>query len=46
MLRLTEMPAILVETEFLTNPGQLEFLASIETRHLLAVAIADGIEAP
>jgi N-acetylmuramoyl-L-alanine amidase len=45
VLRLTNMPGILVETEFLTNPTQLQFLADAQNQHLLAVAIADGIEA-
>jgi N-acetylmuramoyl-L-alanine amidase len=45
VLRLTNMPAILIETEFLTNPTQLQFLALPENQHLLAAAIANGIEA-
>ena len=45
VLRLTNMTGILVETEFLTNPTQLRFLADAENQHLLAVAIAAGIEA-
>jgi N-acetylmuramoyl-L-alanine amidase len=45
VLRLTTMTAVLVECEFLTNPRQLEFLADPASQHLLAVAIADGIEA-
>ena len=45
VLRLTNMPAILVESEFLTNPVQLQFLADPGNRQNLAVAIADGIDA-
>jgi N-acetylmuramoyl-L-alanine amidase len=45
VLRETEMPAILVEMEFLTNPTELVFLADPENQHLLAVAIANGIDA-
>lgn len=45
VLRLTTMPGVLVETEFLTNPTQLRFLADPANQQLLAVAIADGIEA-
>jgi N-acetylmuramoyl-L-alanine amidase len=44
VLRLTTMPGILVETEFLTNPTQLRFLADPANQQLLAAAIADGIE--
>ena len=45
VLRLTEMPAILIETEFLTNPTQLQFLADQENQRSLAVAITNGINA-
>jgi N-acetylmuramoyl-L-alanine amidase len=45
VLRLTNMPAILVESEFLTNPDQLQFLANMENQQNLATAIADGIDA-
>lgn len=45
VLRATEMPAILVECEFLSNPEQLQFLAVPENRVILAQAIAAGIHA-
>jgi N-acetylmuramoyl-L-alanine amidase len=45
VLRETTMPAILVETEFLTHPRQLEFLADPESQKALAEAIAHRIEA-
>ena len=45
VLRATEMPAILVETEFITHPRQLEFLADPESQEGLAEAVADGLEA-
>ncbi|HXI22052.1 MAG TPA: N-acetylmuramoyl-L-alanine amidase [Gemmatimonadales bacterium] len=45
VLRLTDMPAILVESEFITNPTQLQFLADPGNQALMAAAIADGIEA-
>jgi N-acetylmuramoyl-L-alanine amidase len=45
VLRETTMPGILVETEFLTHPRQLEFLAGPENQKALAEAIAHGIEA-
>lgn len=44
VLRLTAMPAILIESEFLTNPAQLRFLGDPENQHLLAAAIASGID--
>jgi N-acetylmuramoyl-L-alanine amidase len=44
VLRLTDMPAILVELEFLTNPVQLSFLADPANQMLLASALADGID--
>ena len=44
VLRLTEMPAILVETEFLTHPKQLEFLADPVNQSRMASAIATGID--
>ncbi|HYO15463.1 MAG TPA: N-acetylmuramoyl-L-alanine amidase [Thermoanaerobaculia bacterium] len=40
VLRLSGMPAILVECEFLTNPQQLEFLADETNQQGLAAAIA------
>jgi N-acetylmuramoyl-L-alanine amidase len=45
VLRLTEMTAILIENEFLTNPAQLEFLADPQNRRNLALAISAGIDA-
>ena len=45
VLRRTDMPAILVECEFITNPTQLRFLADERNQEKLAVAIADGIDA-
>jgi N-acetylmuramoyl-L-alanine amidase len=45
VLRLTEMAAILIETEFLTNPAQLEFLADPQNQRSLASTISDGINA-
>ena len=44
VLRLTGMPAVLVECEFLTNPQQLRFLADPAVQQELAAGIADGIE--
>lgn len=43
MLRFAHMPACQVETEFISNPAQLEFLASPTNQENLAQAIADGI---
>ena len=43
VLRLTAMPALLVECEFLTNPDQLVFLSSNDTQKRLAQAIARGV---
>ncbi|NWF56005.1 MAG: N-acetylmuramoyl-L-alanine amidase [Syntrophaceae bacterium] len=45
VLRLTDMTAVLIETEFITNPKQLQFLADVENQKKMAAAIADGIEA-
>jgi N-acetylmuramoyl-L-alanine amidase len=45
VLRETEMPAILIETEFITNPRQLEFLSDPESQEALGEAVADGLEA-
>ncbi|HEX7372273.1 MAG TPA: N-acetylmuramoyl-L-alanine amidase [Thermodesulfobacteriota bacterium] len=45
VLRLTEMTAILIESEFLTNPAQLEFLADPQNQKNLALAISEGINA-
>jgi N-acetylmuramoyl-L-alanine amidase len=44
VLRLTEMPAILAETEFLTHPGQLLFLTDPVRQAEMAAAIAAGID--
>ncbi len=44
VLRLTRMPAVVVECEFLTHPAGLEFLADPESQRALAERIADGIE--
>ncbi|HSK81284.1 MAG TPA: N-acetylmuramoyl-L-alanine amidase [Thermoanaerobaculia bacterium] len=46
VLRLSGMPAILVECEFLTNPAQLEFLADEGNQRRLAAAIARAVPAP
>ena len=43
VLRLTDMPAVLIESEFLTNPKQLAFLADAGNQNALAQAIANGI---
>jgi N-acetylmuramoyl-L-alanine amidase len=43
VLRLTHMPAVLVECEFLTCPQQLPFLADPTEQVKLARAIADGV---
>jgi N-acetylmuramoyl-L-alanine amidase len=45
VLRLTDMPAVLVESEFITNPTQLRFLADQENQRNLAFGIANGMEA-
>lgn len=44
VLRLTDMPAILVETEFITSPVQLRFLADPDNQAGLAEAIAHGVQ--
>lgn len=44
VLRLTDMPAILVEMEFITHPRQLEFLTDPGNQFALAAAIATGID--
>lgn len=43
VLRLTRMPAVLVECEFLTHPHQLQFLADEANQQALAEAIARGV---
>jgi N-acetylmuramoyl-L-alanine amidase len=45
VLRLTEMTAILIENEFLSNPAQLKFLADPQNQKNLALAISAGINA-
>jgi N-acetylmuramoyl-L-alanine amidase len=45
VLRLSGMPAILVECEFLTNPRQLEFLADADSQRRLAAAVARAVPA-
>ena len=40
-----EMPAILVETAFLSNPDDFQKLASPEWRQKVAITMADGIDA-
>ncbi len=44
VLRLTNMPATLVEVGFLTNPTEAEQLNSSNYRYIIAKSIADGIE--
>jgi len=44
VLKKTQMPAVLVEVEFLSNPDQLQFLADEGNREGLAEATAVGIE--
>ncbi len=39
----TRMPAVLIETAFLTNPGDLALLASSAWRQKIMQAVADGI---
>jgi len=43
ILRHAQMPACQLETEFISNPAQLEFLAAPANQDHLARAIADGI---
>jgi N-acetylmuramoyl-L-alanine amidase len=43
VLRLTRMPSILVECEFLTHPGQRRWLLDPGEQTALAGAIADGV---
>jgi len=43
ILRHAQMPACQLETEFISNPTQLEFLAAPANQDHLARAIADGI---
>jgi len=44
MLQRAVMPACLIETEFLTNPKQLEFLVNERNQESIAQAIAEGIK--
>lgn len=43
VLRETNMPAILVECEFISNPTQLQFLSDKENQEKIATAIASAI---
>ena len=43
VLRLTRMPAILVETAFISNPEEAELLATNSFRQNCAIGIANGI---
>jgi N-acetylmuramoyl-L-alanine amidase len=45
VLRETQMPACLVETEFISNNQQAQFLKDSANQQKIAVAIADGIKA-
>lgn len=44
VLRLTEMPAILLELGFISNPQDVKFLTNEDSVKKLVTAIADGIE--
>lgn len=44
VLRLTEMPAILLELGFISNPQDVKFLTDKDSIKKLVTAIADGIE--
>lgn len=43
VLRLTAMPAILLECEFITNPRQAAFLSDKDNQRSMAAAIASGL---
>lgn len=43
VLRLTRMPAILVETAFISNPKEAELLSQNIFRHSCAIGISNGI---
>jgi len=43
VLRETNMPAMLIETEFINNPRQAKFLANDNNQKKIAMAIATGI---
>ena len=45
VLKSPDIPSILVETAFISNPTEEQHLGSVEFRHNLAVAIRDGINA-
>lgn len=45
VLREADMPAVLIEVGYMTNPAELELLASEEYQQTLASAIAEGIGA-
>ena len=44
VLRLTEMPAILLELGFISNPQDVKFLTNEDSVKKLVTAIADGVE--
>jgi len=44
VLRMTIMPAVLVECEFISNPDMRKFLLDPENQFAIALAIARGIE--
>jgi N-acetylmuramoyl-L-alanine amidase len=44
LFRLTQAPACHIETEFITNPTQLEFLASDFNQEKIAYAIAQALQ--
>lgn len=44
VLRMTVMPAVLVECEFISNPDMREFLLDPENQFAIALAIARGVE--
>jgi N-acetylmuramoyl-L-alanine amidase len=44
VLRETQMPACLVETEFISNNQQAQFLKDPANQEKIAIAIADGIK--
>ncbi|HLG27590.1 MAG TPA: N-acetylmuramoyl-L-alanine amidase, partial [Paenisporosarcina sp.] len=44
LLKKATVPAVLVETGFLSNPDELKLLTSKDYQEQMAEAIADGIE--
>jgi len=44
VLRITVMPAVLVECEFISNPDMRKFLLDPENQFAIALAIARGVE--